>query len=125
MASSTIATRLPGHAPPQAGGQAVPGPAGARRAGRGQEGGVQHVRHGQGQEGAALERAADRVDLVRVQPGAQPLHIRAQPGRAQEQGVEVEPQVPVEPRAQVEVPAARLREPGYRRQPPAIGHAGV
>jgi hypothetical protein len=83
----------------------------AGRAVAGQEGGREQVGDGVGQERAAFQRSADRVDRVLPQPVRHPADGLAQAGRAVEQPVQVQPDVPVVPGTQVEVPPAGLGQP--------------
>jgi len=88
-------------------GQAVPArlsrPPGGRAV-AGQEGYPQPVGERIGEERAAFQRPAHRVGRALAQPLGQPADVRAQQGRAQQQRVEIQPDIPVIPGAQVEMP---------------------
>jgi DNA-binding LacI/PurR family transcriptional regulator len=88
-------------------GQAIPGhlfrPPGGRAVAR-QEGCPQPIGERVGEERAAVQGPAHRVGRLVAQPLGQPADVRAQQGGAQQQRVEIQPDIPVVSGAQVEMP---------------------
>jgi hypothetical protein len=107
---------------PRAAGKAVSGRAARlpRAAVGGQEGGPQEISHGQRQERTAGHGSADRVDAVFRQEVTQPLDVRPQHRGPQEQGIEIQPQVPVIPRAQLKMAAPGMSQAYQLRFHPAM-----
>jgi SAM-dependent methyltransferase len=82
---------------------------GERAIGR-QEGHLQEVGEGLSQEGPSFRGAAYRVHRVRSQQASQFTDVLPQDRGVQEQAVKVQPEVPVVPGSEVEMPAPRAGE---------------